>query len=186
MFRLGIPRYHCDWPPGGFDMAMELFVLSDRMLGSIAEWQRAIDADGFPLRLSDKTPFSELNGILPVQLEGHETEFECNQWDARELAEDYADMDFGKPWAHALAFRWGGLSVRSTPAVYMAAAAYARATDGAIFDCEEGKIITPQHAGEVARDSLRDVPKMEAALRLALERLKADFPGPSGSGGTNR
>ncbi len=33
-------------------MSMELYVLSDRSLTSIAEWQLAIDSSGFPLRLS--------------------------------------------------------------------------------------------------------------------------------------
>lgn len=44
-------------------MSMELFVLSDRRLASIAEWQRAINAESFPLRLSPETPFEELDGI---------------------------------------------------------------------------------------------------------------------------
>ena len=33
-------------------MSMEICVFSDRILGSIAEWQQAIDAEGLPLRLS--------------------------------------------------------------------------------------------------------------------------------------
>ena len=32
-------------------MAMEMYVLSDGQLGSIEEWQAAIDAEGFPLKL---------------------------------------------------------------------------------------------------------------------------------------
>lgn len=44
-------------------MSMELFVLSDRRLASIAEGQRAINAESFPLRLSPETPFEELDGI---------------------------------------------------------------------------------------------------------------------------
>jgi hypothetical protein len=40
-------------------MAMEIFALSDRRLNSIAEWQRAIDAEGFPFpaRLTTDVPF---------------------------------------------------------------------------------------------------------------------------------
>ena len=49
-------------------MAMEFFVLSDRRLASIAEWQQAITAEGFQLLLSTETPFEALNGFLPAQL----------------------------------------------------------------------------------------------------------------------
>ena len=44
-------------------MAMELYVFSDRRLASIAEWQRAINAERFSLRLLTETPFEELDGI---------------------------------------------------------------------------------------------------------------------------
>ena len=37
-------------------MAMELFVLSDERLNSVAEWQAAIDAEGYPLRLDANKP----------------------------------------------------------------------------------------------------------------------------------
>jgi len=37
-------------------MSMQICVFSDRTLGSIAEWQQAIDAEGFRLRLSDDVP----------------------------------------------------------------------------------------------------------------------------------
>ena len=47
-------------------MAMEIFALSDRRLNSIAEWQRAIDAEGFALQLSGETPFAQLSRFLPV------------------------------------------------------------------------------------------------------------------------
>ncbi len=165
-------------------MAMELFVLSDRRLGSIAEWQRAIDAEGFPLRLSDETPFDELDGILPVQVADKQADFECAHWDARELMDEdeYADIDFSQPWAHALSFRWGG-NIYSTPAAYMAAAAYAKATGGVMLDCEEGKILAVPRAIEVARDLEKDVPKMEEAFRFVMERIKAEFSGPDRNGG---
>src|SRR5262249_27231339 len=137
-------------------MAMELFVLSDRRLRSIAEWQHVIDAEEFPLRLSTQTPFEALDGILPVSLGDHSTDFECAHWDAPELMADYAELDFGHPWTEALAFRWGGSSFYSTPAAYMAGAAYAKATAGVVFDCEQGKILTSQHAVQAARDLLHE------------------------------
>ena len=35
-------------------MSMEVFVLSDKRLGSIAEWQQAIDVAGFALTLDGR------------------------------------------------------------------------------------------------------------------------------------
>ena len=40
-------------------MSIEIFVLSDRKLGSIAEWQRAIDREGFDLKLDTSRPIED-------------------------------------------------------------------------------------------------------------------------------
>jgi len=152
-------------------MSMELFVLSDRWLASIAEWQRAINAEGFPLRLSTETPFEELDGILAVQLGDKRTSFECVHWNARVLMAESPGLDFGHQWAHALSFRWGA-DHYATPAAYMAGAAYAKATDGIVLDCEEYKIFTPQRTVEVALQVMDETPAVEAALR----RFKAELP----------
>jgi hypothetical protein len=61
-------------------MSMELFVFSDRRLPSMAEWQRAINAEGFPIRLLTETPFEELNGIVLVQFGDKRTSFEVVHW----------------------------------------------------------------------------------------------------------
>src|ERR1700730_9443500 len=42
---------------GASQCPMDVFVLSDKRLGSIAEWQQAIDAAGFALTLMDDGPF---------------------------------------------------------------------------------------------------------------------------------
>lgn len=42
-------------------MSVELYVFSDAALDSISDWQKAIDAEGFALRLSDDGPLAELN-----------------------------------------------------------------------------------------------------------------------------
>jgi hypothetical protein len=45
-------------------MSAEIFVLSDRQIGSIAEWQQAIDAAGFALRFSTADTHNELSGHI--------------------------------------------------------------------------------------------------------------------------
>jgi hypothetical protein len=73
-----------------------------------------------------------------------------------------------------LAFRWDGCDIFETPAACMAGAAYARATDGMLFDGEEGKINSPQQAVELARDVEKGLPKLEAGVRLILEQMNAE------------
>ena len=149
---------------------MDLFVFSDRRLTSIAEWQRAINAEGFPVLLLTETPFEELSGIVPVQFGDKRTSFEVVHWNAREQMSEFPALDFGRQWIHALSFWWGG-DLYAAPAAYMAGATYAKATEGVVLDCEEGKIFTPQQTAEVARDLAESIPMMEAELR----RFEADF-----------
>jgi hypothetical protein len=97
-------------------MPMELFVLSDRRLTSIAEWQQAITAEGFPLALSTEAPFEALDGFLPAQLSEKPSGFECTHWDPRDLIDGQSKVDFGHRWSYVLAFRWGGSNIFETPA----------------------------------------------------------------------
>jgi hypothetical protein len=152
-------------------MSMELYVFSDRRLKSIADWQAAISAEGFPVRLTTGVPIEELNGILPVQLGGQLTDFECVHWHGPEVMAEMSDIDFGHPWVHVLALRWGA-DFFAGPAAYMAAAAYAKACGGVLFDCEEGKIITPEQAASIGRELEQGIPEMQEYLRSIMEKLK--------------
>lgn len=110
-------------------MAMEIYVLSDQRLNSLAEWQRAINAEHFPfpLQLSADNPIPGLSGFLPVRYEGVQTGFECDYWNPQSIVADYPHIGFGHPWKYALAFRFGARRGELESA-WMAAAAYARAT----------------------------------------------------------
>jgi hypothetical protein len=151
-------------------MAMELFILSDRRLASMAEWQRAINAEGFELHLDDSRAFEALRGFLPARLAGKQTGFECDHWDPSDVMDGDPIVDYGHRWKYALAFRWSGTDLAACPAAYMAGAAYARATSGAVLDCEENRILTPQQTAELARKIDAETPAAEAVLRAARER----------------
>jgi hypothetical protein len=149
-------------------MSMEIHVFSDRRLASIAEWQQAIDAEGFGLRLSTDGSLEGLRGFLPAQWGGRQAGFECFHDRAAELQDCYsADVDFGRVWSEALSFAWGA-NVASCLGAYMAATAYARATDGIVFDPQDSRIFTPPEAAEAAREIERDLPKMEEEMRRIL------------------
>ena len=136
-------------------MSMEISVLSDERLNSINEWQHAIDAAGFPLRLLGRRKFADVKGFLPATLREKQTGFECYHSDPRELFETYDDdVHFDHDWKYVLAFVWGGDFV-AMQAAWMAAAAYARATSGAVFDEEAGQILTAADALAVVQDMVR-------------------------------
>jgi hypothetical protein len=144
-------------------MSTEIYALSDRRLASVDEWQQAIVREGFDLRLYDSRPFAALGGRLPAHRGGRHAGFECNHSSAAELIDGYRNIHFGRPWTQALAFRvgadldalWGALG---------AAAAYARATDGVVFDPVAGEVLPTASAIESARQVERDLPRMQEAI----------------------
>jgi hypothetical protein len=145
-------------------MAMELFVLSDKQLGSMSEWQAVIDEEGYPVRLDSARPFGALKGFLPARFRDAKTGFECSHWPADEFMRDMPEVNFGRDWKFLLTFRWGG-DFDQLQAAWMAAAAYAKATDGVIFNEEEGKVRNATEAREIVEDIERGMPTVEAILR---------------------
>ncbi|MBL8570766.1 MAG: hypothetical protein JNK84_16975 [Phreatobacter sp.] len=140
-------------------MSMELYVLSDRQLTSIAEWQAAIDQEGFRLKLDEGAAFTALDGYLPAHFGAALAGFEVNHWDPQAMKRDDPEyVDFVKDEVHLLAFRWGG-SEHELFGVFAAASAYARATGGWVFDCESGEAMTPDATAELARKFEADLPR---------------------------
>jgi hypothetical protein len=135
---------------------MRLWVFSDRRLGSIAEWQAALDGEGYQLRLGTDKALDHLSGFFPMRLIGEFTGFEFHSGDPAEFARAYPAVDFGRAWKHALAFHCSDARADERRAAWMAATAYATATDGVIVDGQEFKIHAPSDARVVVRGFERD------------------------------
>jgi hypothetical protein len=144
-------------------MSMELHILSDRQLNSVAEWQRAIDAQGFPLRLASDVLFATASGLLPATLENNKTGFECYHDDAMKTMRFLGVSNFSHFWKYAPGLRWGA-DFSTLEAAWMAATAYAAATAGIIFDHEEGRVFTPQQGRELVAKFVSDRPRIKAFL----------------------
>jgi hypothetical protein len=152
---------------------MELMVLSDRRLPSIAYWQDAIATEGLRVTLLTELPLGKLDGFVPVRSNDTMTGFECYHCDAREIFEQYADMRFGRSWRNGFIFRWGG-DFDACVAVYAAAAAYAKASDGVLFDPQEGLLMSWQEAlAEITR-MRQEFKKWSALPRTIAERIGRD------------
>ncbi|MFC0240143.1 hypothetical protein [Rhodopseudomonas telluris] len=149
-------------------MSIEIYVFSDQQLTTIDDWQQAIDRRGAPLRLSADRPFAELSGGLPAVLRDRPTAFECDHFDAGEIMDETDYVVFDHRWRYVLAFRWGADLVAGE-AAYLAAAAYAAATGGCILDGQEGALISPERATDIAAELERIGPMIEEAVRRAVE-----------------
>ena len=153
-------------------MSIEMHVFSDLRLNSTAEWQRAVDLQAHPLKLSSEAALATVKGFFPCSLSGRATGFECFHDDAQKMMEHYGRDNFNRSWKYALGFRFRG-DFAELQAAWMAAAAYARATNGIVFDPEAGRSYTPQEAEQVIRDIARDLPAIEAAMKKMEEDILA-------------
>lgn len=151
-------------------MAMELQVFSDRRLNSVAEWQRAIDAEGFALHLAGDVHLPTARGFLPATLDKQQTGFECYHDDAKQSMSFLGADHFNHAWQYALGFRWGG-DFSQLEAAWMAATAYAAATGGIIFDHEEGRVFTPQQARDLVAKFVRERPQTKARMEEIMRKL---------------
>ena len=153
-------------------MSIEIYCLSDSPLSSISEWQQFIDALGFPLRFSSDVPFDKVGGSIVAQLRGNRTSLEYRFEDPKQLMNFYSNVNFGHDWKYNLTLPWisgfDGLDV-----AWMAAASYAHATDGIVFDPQEGKVFNSEEALHVIRDMERDAPQAKTALQDFLRQLSA-------------
>ena len=143
---------------------MEIYILSDRQLISVEAWQQAIDAEGFGLRLLAERPIDSLRGHLPALWKERPAGFECSHWNADEFIAECPEIDFGHRWSHVLALRWGA-DLNACQGANMAACAYARATDGVVFEPQAGVVMSPTEAAAQVREMERLLPSVEAALR---------------------
>lgn len=151
-------------------MSLEMYVLSQRQLGSIGEWQNAIDEFSFPIQFEPGAEFHKLNGFLPLQLHGKLSGFECDHWTVEDIRETYEEISIDEKYVHALAFRWGG-DFNELAAAWQAAAAYATATGGVVFDCQEGELYSATKAVEIAREIETSLPEIETSMQNAINEF---------------
>jgi hypothetical protein len=145
-------------------MSMEMIILSDRQVCSIAEWQAAIDREDYPLQLAPDMQFEHLSGFLPSHLRGELTGFECFHEDVANMIRDNPDIKFDHEWKYCLAFVWLGSKWAELLAAWMAGTAYAHATDGVIFDGEQEKFVTLSEARQIVHELEHPTPAQKAAM----------------------
>lgn len=152
----------------------EIFVFSDRQLGSITEWQQAIDKEGFALRLSTSGLSDEVSGRVPARFGHDDAGFECDQADSAALMARYPDVDFGHAWKFVRAFR-SGPELKPNIASWIGAVIFANVTGGKVFDPQEGKLYAPEDVLSSLREVERDILQVEDELKKLNERPREAF-----------
>ena len=144
-------------------MAMELFVFSDKRPETIMEWNTTLAEMGFSVVIDDSRSIAELSGSQPTKLRDRNVWIEYDHFDPAKFFEgqDYVRME--RDWKYLLAFRFGG-DLYALTAVLMAAAAYAKATDGVVLDEYEPVFRSWQQVAQMAIDNDRDTPRIEALM----------------------
>lgn len=153
-------------------MSIEISVLSDIQLSTVADWQRAIDAEEFPLRLTD-APLDQHGGSLTGLFCDSEIGIEYRVEDFGRLKDYYKKVNFGRDWKCLLTIPWIR-GIDGLTASWMAATAYARATDGVVFDPQEGGVFNASEALAIVRDIVRARPEADAVLRGLDERRSTE------------
>ncbi len=153
-------------------MSIEISVVSDTRLVLLEAWQQAIDAMRLPLRLPRP---ESLGGALTVQLRGKPVELQYRLEPFNRLRDWRSDVNFGHDWKYVLALPWI-YGFDGVGAAWMAAAGYASATGGMVFDPQEAKLFSPDEALKIANDLDRSRPEMEAVIEKFKQQLLSDKP----------
>lgn len=139
-------------------MSMELYVISPKRLKTIQEWQNAIDEFQFPIKFSEEVDFEKTSGFLPLLLNGKLSGFECDHWTIEDIKEslNFHHIAPDPSSKHVLAFRWGG-NFDELICATQASTVYSIATDGLVFDPQEGEILSNEKSLELARNIEKEV-----------------------------
>jgi hypothetical protein len=128
---------------------MDLYVFVDHSPPlTVLEWQQAIDASHFSLRLDKSIELRKWGGFFPVVLKNKKTGFYLLNEDIKELGKDIPGVA-AKGSTAAYDFNFGGHFLEGASAYYMAAALVA-AFNGCAFDPQSGKWLDSKELQKMA------------------------------------
>lgn len=151
-------------------MSIEISVLSDVQLSSVQEWQHAIDAEDFALRLPTDARVDKCGGTLSVYLRSKLTNVQYRIEDSVQLMRIHRELHFDHEWKYRVSFPWIG-DLDELDAAWVMAATYASATGGVVFDPQQGKVLKSQEAIRAVREMERARPAVEAAQQRIRQQL---------------
>jgi hypothetical protein len=135
------------WEEQGMSMDLYVFVDHSSPL-TVLEWQQAIDASHFPLRLDKKIDLKTLGGFFPVVLKNKKTGFYFSTADVGELGKEIPGLR-QSPSTAAYDFNFGGHFLEGASAYYLAATLVA-SFNGRAFDPQSGQWLDSKELQKIA------------------------------------
>jgi hypothetical protein len=143
-------------------VSIEMHVFFRGKLPDKKALSRAMAELGFPFTIKAGS-LERQRGFMPMRLRREETGVEFDVF-GRDHIEDLAGNDFDPRFERSASFRWGG-DEDEMLAGLCAAAALAKLVDGVVLAEHEDKLLSPEEAIALARETLKSVLKTEAKPR---------------------
>jgi hypothetical protein len=134
-------------------MAVEMHVLFHGKLPDKKTLSRAMAELEFPLTIAAGS-LERQRGFMPMRLRREETGVEFDVFNDRTAVEELGGKDVDRSFERSANFRWAG-DEDEMLAGLCAAAALARLVNGVVLEEQEGKLLSPDEAIALARESLR-------------------------------
>lgn len=143
-------------------MAMERHVFFHGKLPNKALLARAMKDLGFPFSIVEaRGSLERQSGFMPMKLKGEETGIEFDVFEGRSAIDELEPGEVDTSFDRSANFRWGGDESEMLAAL-CASAALAKLTNGVVFDEEEGSLLSPDEAIEVAATHYASLVKVAA------------------------
>lgn len=133
-------------------MTVDLYMLCDRPVMSVDEWQTAIDKLGFDLTLPMSLNVATATGALTARWRGEPVVFEFSAFPYQEIEEGNSGLDFERTWPNAYVM-YTGSSFVGCAGVIIAGAALVHCTGGRLFDPQDSLILKPDEAVRYAKET---------------------------------
>lgn len=144
-------------------MAMEMHVLFRGKLPDKKTLSRTMADLGFPLTIAAGS-LERQRGFMPMRLRREETGVEFDVFDGRAAVEELGGKDVDPSLERSANFRWGGNEDEMLAGI-CAAAALAKLVHGVVLEEQEGKLLSPDQAIVLARETLQATSKPEETPR---------------------
>ena len=144
-------------------MAVEMHVLFRGKLPDKKVLSRTMRELGFPLTVAAGS-LERQRGFMPMRLRREESGVEFDVFDGRDAVEELAGKDVDPGFDRSANFRWAG-SEDEMLAGLCAAAALAKLVNGVVLEEQEGKLLSPDEAIALARETLHTTLTPEDAQR---------------------
>jgi hypothetical protein len=158
-----LPRPSRAKPPGVVEMSVEMHVFFRGKLPDKKTLSRMMAELGFPFTIAAGS-LERQSGFMPMRLRREQTGVEFDVYNARAAVEELGGKDLDPAFERSANFRWAG-DEDEMLAGMCATAALAKLVNGLVLDDGDGRLLSPDEAVAVARETLKSTLKSDDTQR---------------------